>query len=440
MLAGEFGGAADHFHRASASYATIGDQAGEHHASAMRGLAFLEMGEADRAESIFSEIGPRAELANDSHAFLEALLGLTQVALMKREFGRARRITDAAIEQADNRGLIWAIWPLACLRLESLLGDEGIVVFNEAFRALQIPETGSLPELTDAHLQGLESVARVIEGDLGVGTTDGSESVHRLANAGRPSVAIRILGYLCERFQEAGEIELAIRFSEQGANVSLAVGNVSAALFELRRMSRFFVQSDRPAEAIEAIERAINESQRAGWTEEIEALLHSALAIERALGYPRLVVHRLTRIADICGALYGISRKLVCLVEALHVGVPAHVHGMDVIAETVVAHLSEEMVTSMDDRELLAFARVLGGAKQFETAQGLVASRARRYVSEEKSRRAAELAAELAEIALSLGRLDVTESSYAMAIVLGERLGILETESWRDRLDAVLYG
>tara|TARA_B100000674_G_C37429058_1_gene728601 strand:+ start:89 stop:430 length:342 start_codon:yes stop_codon:yes gene_type:complete len=113
---------------------------------------------------------------------------------------------------------------------------------------------------------------------------------------------------------------------------------------------------------------------------------------------------------------------------------------MDVIAETVVAHLSEEMVTSMDDRELLAFARVLGGAKQFETAQGLVASRARRYVSEEKSRRAAELAAELAEIALSLGRLDVTESSYAMAIVLGERLGILETESWRDRLDAVLYG
>ena len=215
MLTGEFRGAADHFHRASTFYDATDDHAGERYASVMRAVAFVEMGETQRAESIFSEIGPVAEYADDSHAFVGALMGLAQVALMKRDFSRARRISDAAIEQADNRGLVWAIWPLACLRLESLLGDEGILVFDEAFRALQIPETGNLPELAEAHLQGLESVARVIRGELGIGTTDGTESVRRLANAGRPSVAIRMLGYLCERFQEAGEIDLALQFSNR---------------------------------------------------------------------------------------------------------------------------------------------------------------------------------------------------------------------------------
>jgi hypothetical protein len=97
-------------------------------------------------------------------------------------------------------------------------------------------------------------------------------------------------------------------------------------------------------------------------------------------------------------------------------------------------------LAKMDDPSLLKFAKNLGLAEQFEVAQSFVMGRAQRYAASNEERRAAELAAEFAEIALQLGRSSATESAYAMAIVLGDRLGLFEAEAWRHRLDFVVYG
>jgi len=439
MIAGQFGEAADYFHQSSDAYAEHGDGAASRMSRVLRALALVELGERDRAKHLLAMTGQEAEREEDDQALLASLSGLTEVAMGEDDYQQALHFVDTALTQAEERDVSLGAWQAKLLKLEVILGAEGILAFDQAIEQTALPEGLRVRELDEVRYLGLSALSKVYRGNLGVGTTDGAEAVRRLVNLGKPSIAIRLLGWISERFEDAGEHDIAIQFADKAAVVALAVGNLPVAISALSHTSRLFVQSDRPAEAIEVLERAIGEAQRVGSVVELESLLRSALSIERALDYPRLVVHRLLRLAEVVSALYGIERKQECLVEALTVAVAGHVGDARQIAESVVAHLSRDALDRMDDKQLLRLAKTLGGADQFEVAQGFVMARAQDYVSQGRTRRAAEMVAEFAEIAWSQGRADFTESAYAMAIVLGERMNLLETETWRQRLDSVLY-
>jgi tetratricopeptide (TPR) repeat protein len=440
MRSGEFDAARDFFEQSRVTYLALGDTTAARMSTVFSAQAFVELGEFARASDVLEALGQEAEVGVDELTMVGCLLGLADVAMSRGDFHRARHFLRTASQRTEASGMGTLGWRAQLGDAEVSLALEGILAFDQAMEKLSPPVGATFREVDQAVYMGLRALSEVYKGNLGVGTTDGADAVRRLVNSGRPSVALRLLRWLSERFEDLGEYELAIQFADQAATISEAVGNSPATLFTKRRLSRLFVKSDRPAEAIEVLESAIGVAQKFGRLEVLESLLHEALFIERALGYSRLIVHRLVRLAEVTLPLHGAELYLVYLMEALAVAVDSQVQEPAQIAERVVEHVTGVTLAKMDDPSLLKFAKNLGLAEQFEVAQSFVMGRAQRYAASNEERRAAELAAEFAEIALQLGRSSATESAYAMAIVLGDRLGLFEAEAWRHRLDFVVYG
>ena len=439
MASGALVEAADKFEDATALYLALDDLKHSRSAIIFRATALLELGELKQAAAIVSPVGPDAEADGDTDALLGSLLLLADIALAEQHFEKVLTITDVVRERLVQSVATDYTWCMLLLRSEARIGARDAPGFWSEIESMRMVNSEPVSESIVAHRQAVEALGSVLSGDFGAGTSDGVQAVIRLANSGRPGVAGRLVAWFATVFEDAGETHLALQFLDQSATLAFTLGNRRQGLDTLHRMSRLFVKTDRPAEAIEVLERAISEAQAAGDFEEIEKLMVSALAIERAMNYPKLAVHRMLRLAELGESWGGVAERQRWLLEALMVGVHGHVPGIADIAEAVVNRLSEPMLDSMSDTELLGFAELLGQSNQFDVAHRSVMTRAERHVAEGRTRRGAELAVQLADLACAVQRSDVAESALTMAIVLGERLGILETEMWKERLEAILY-
>lgn len=431
--------AADLFQRAFEAFEAEGDGAEGRLARVVHARTRALSGHFTEAEIRLKNVIDDAQGAADSACAGLALMDLGDIAGAQNDWVGARANYDKAgwVFKKSPLGAP-GVWFAQVAGLETVLRTEGLLAFVRAFEDAANPlvEEG----VAFFRFQALKAIVLAYAGQPGEAASSGLAALRALVAGGQGLVALRLLVSLSDRLWESGHNEVACRFVWEAAVLAGRLGNVRQAVRHWSTLAKVQRQSRDHVSAIESLEHAARLCRSAHALDELEEVLKGLLSVERHLNHPRIVVARLEELARLALKRGGPAARALYLLEALEVAVDGREETRFGLAERLLHVRSVLSVEDMTDVRFLGFLRLLAFSGQFPVAAEWAMVRAERYVTLGDEKAAAFLAADFGQLAGACGHTSAAEVAYSMAIVLAERLSMLEAGEWKARLTDIFYG